>query len=414
MSHAGARKETPRTLQLSRTSAYWLVGYALFIVITAVNLATPLYPVYSKEWHFSSGIVTLIFATYALVLIPALLICGRISDYIGRRRVLLAGLLLAAGGSALFAAAQGVPWLFLGRALQGLSVALISGTATAALTELHPRGNREQAALLSSVASVGGAGAGPLLTGVPAQYGPWPQELSYLVSLLLLGLAVMAIWAMPESLATSPTDAWRIQRPAVPADIRLQFALGSVAAAVGWAVGALFLAVLPSYVGSLLGQHNLAIAGGTVFLMLAAAVATQLMLRKASPRMAMGLGSALLIGGLGGIVLAVPLSSLAIVLLSTVLAGGGLGLNFRGGIALVNEVAPDEKRADILSTAYAVNYVGLGVPVIGVGLGAERIGLYGAVSAFAAVIGVLCLAVLMAARLAKGGVAAKEERRQAA
>jgi hypothetical protein len=49
MSHAGARKETPRTLQLSPTSAYWLVGYALFIIITAVNLATPLYPVYSKE-----------------------------------------------------------------------------------------------------------------------------------------------------------------------------------------------------------------------------------------------------------------------------------------------------------------------------------------------------------------------------
>src|SRR5881394_2888771 len=82
------------------------------VLMTGINLATPLYAVYAKRFGFSSLVLTAIFAAYALVLVPALLLFGRLSDRFGRRPVILAGLVAACVGLALFAAAQSTAWLF--------------------------------------------------------------------------------------------------------------------------------------------------------------------------------------------------------------------------------------------------------------------------------------------------------------
>ncbi|MFD0392709.1 MFS transporter [Streptomyces nogalater] len=68
-------------------------------------------------------------------------------------------MLLAAVGSLVFALADNVGWLFVARLLQGLAVGAASGALTAALSELEPSGDRRRAALVSTVASVGGLGA---------------------------------------------------------------------------------------------------------------------------------------------------------------------------------------------------------------------------------------------------------------
>src|SRR5437764_1139752 len=115
-----------------------LVGAAWFAVMVSSNLATPLYAVYERRFGFSSAVLTVVFATYALVLAPSLLVFGQLSDRFGRRRVMSTGLATAAGGAALFALARGLPWLFAARAVQGLAVGMISGAAGAALVELDP------------------------------------------------------------------------------------------------------------------------------------------------------------------------------------------------------------------------------------------------------------------------------------
>jgi MFS family permease len=79
---------------------------AWFVLISGANLATPLYAVFAKHFGFSSLVLTTIFATYALVLVPALVVCGRLSDRFGRRPVILAGLCVACAGLVVFAAAR--------------------------------------------------------------------------------------------------------------------------------------------------------------------------------------------------------------------------------------------------------------------------------------------------------------------
>jgi len=56
------------------------------------TLPTPLYVIYQSLWHFSSAITTVIFATYAVGVLVALLLAGRSSDQVGRRPVLFAAL----------------------------------------------------------------------------------------------------------------------------------------------------------------------------------------------------------------------------------------------------------------------------------------------------------------------------------
>ena len=72
-----------------------IVGLALF----ASGVPSALYGTYQELWRFSPLVLTLVYATYALGVLTTLTLAGRLSDDVGRRRVLLASLagLMAAG-----------------------------------------------------------------------------------------------------------------------------------------------------------------------------------------------------------------------------------------------------------------------------------------------------------------------------
>jgi len=89
------------------------------VLMAGANVATPLYAVYADRFGFSSLVLTAIFTTYAIVLVPTLLIFGRVSDRFGPRPVTVAGMAAGAIGLLVFAAAQGTAWLFVARAFQG-------------------------------------------------------------------------------------------------------------------------------------------------------------------------------------------------------------------------------------------------------------------------------------------------------
>src|SRR5205823_3725911 len=162
------RRDQPSRATSSRRNLlpFLVTGTTFFMLLAGVNLPTPLYAVYQQRFHFSSAVLTLVFATYAIVLAPSLLLFGQLSDRFGRRVVMAGGLAAAIAGLALFALGRGTAWLFVARAAQGLAVGAISGTATAALVELEPRGDTRRAALPSGLAQAGGSGTGAVAAGV--------------------------------------------------------------------------------------------------------------------------------------------------------------------------------------------------------------------------------------------------------
>ncbi|WP_163513218.1 MFS transporter [Fodinicola acaciae] len=380
---------TTRTPVLVVTSAF-------ASMLLSANLATPLYAVYSTKFGFSTAVLALVFAVYALVLIPSLLLFGQLSDRFGRRRVIAAGLALAILALVFFALASGVAWLFAARATQGLAQGMMSGAATAALAELVPEGDPRRAALMATLAQAGGSATAPLLAGILAQFAPAPLVLAYVPGMVLCAVAILLLRIVPETRAADSSARWRVRWPRVPRGIRADFARVGLTAAAVWAVAAgLFLAVMPSYAGKLvLHSSNLALLGLVTSIMLGSSCVAQLVVRRgAPPAPAQAGGLALLAAGLLALVLAAPLHVVALLIVGAVFAGAGHGLAFLAAQDDLTQIAPTEQRAEVSAAFYVCIYLGVALPVIGIGVVAATISLFAGVATFAAVTGIGALAV---------------------
>jgi MFS family permease len=364
------------------------------VLVAGANLATPLYAVYRERFGFSSVVLTLVFATYQLVLCPSLLLFGQLSDRVGRRPVIAGGLAAAMAGLALFALARGTGWLFAARTVQGLAVGAASGAATAALVELAPSGERARAALVSTLAQAGGSAAGPLVGGMLAEWAPAPRTTAFVAGLVVTGAVLAAVLAL-SGLPGAGGGAWRMQRPSVPPEIRAHFARLALSAAAAWAVAGLYLSVVPSYAGSLLDTSNLALEGAITAVMLLASCVAQVVFRRGgAPERDQSLGLALVVVSLVALVLAFPAHSLVLLLAAALLGGVGHGMAFLGAQADLNAVAPPDRRGEVTAAFFVCIYLGVGVSAIGVGLLATLASLSTAVAVFACVTGAACLAAI--------------------
>jgi MFS family permease len=386
------------------------VWLAWLLLMAGANLATPLYAVYARRFHFSSLVLTAIFATYAFVLVPSLVLFGRLSDRLGRRRVIALGLAAAVVGLALFAAAQGESWLFAARVLQGLAVGMISGAATAALVELDPREDRGRAAMLAGLAQAGGSALGPIFAGVLVEWAPAPAELCYLLVLGGTVLAAVLVLRLPEPDQTG-REPWRVQWPRVPPEIRGAFARVSLSAAVVWATVALFLSIVPLYASDLLKTRNAALLAAIAALALLASCGSQVAARHIAWRgsTAEALGLVVLALGLGAVVLAAPLRSLPLLLAGALAAGGGHGVAFVNAQEELNEIAPGERRGEVTAAFIACIYFLVATAVVSTGLLDDLLSLSNSVGAVAIVLG--ALALLAAGWSARSGDAAPAGRR---
>src|SRR5690349_9506 len=150
---------------MNRQTATVGVAYAFLVTMVGTTLPTPLYPIYEEKFGFAALTVTIVYAVYGIGVLATLLLVGPLSDRLGRRPLLLPGLGFAAVSSVVFILAQGLPALFIGRVLSGISAGLFTGTATAALLDLAPESHKQRATLIATVVNMGGLGLGPLLAG---------------------------------------------------------------------------------------------------------------------------------------------------------------------------------------------------------------------------------------------------------
>ncbi|MET7694276.1 MFS transporter [Streptomyces sp. NPDC005483] len=391
----GARSLRP---VVPRSAAFWLVALAFTVTMLGTTLPTPLYVLYQHRLGFSTLMSTVIFAAYAVGVETALVLFGRISDVLGRRRTLLPGLACAVLSCLVFLRADNLPLLITGRVLSGLSAGIFTGTATAALLDLAPEDAGERATLVGTVANMGGLGAGPLLSGLLAQLAPEPLRLPYEVHLGMLALVTVGVWLMPEPVAFTGRLRLRVTRPKVPEQMRAAFLRASIAGFASFAVLGLFTAVAPSFLGRLLHLSDPALSGAVVCTVFAASAIGQITLVRPLGRAALSVGCVLLIAGMALLISGLAAESLLLLLGAAVTAGLGQGVSFRAGLAAINAAAPAGQRAEVASTYFVVLYVAISVPVVGVGLAADVMGLRAAGVCFGVVVALLAVSALVAVR----------------
>jgi MFS family permease len=379
-----------------RRYGFALLAYAFAVIMVGTTLPTPMYALYANHMHFAVFTTTVIFATYAVGVLGALLLFGRWSDAIGRRPVLLAGAAFALASAVVFLFADDVALLLVARLLSGLSAGIFTGTATAAVVEAAPPAQRDRAAVVATIANIGGLGAGPLLAGVLVEYAPHPLQLSFVVHIVLVVLAIGAVLLAPETSAR--TGRIGFQRLSVPAEVRQVFITGATAAFAGFAVTGLFTAVAPSFVAEVIGIDNHAVAGAVACSIFAASAVAQLSARRMPTQRAVAIGCAILVVGMVILAVALHFSSLAGLIAGALVSGVGQGISFSRGLAAVAELAPADRRAEVSSTYFVVAYVAIALPVVGEGLAAQHWGLRTAGVSFAiaiAVLSAICLAMIL-------------------
>jgi MFS family permease/acetolactate synthase regulatory subunit len=378
----------------SQLASFWLVAYSLFITLLGTNLPAPLYALYRKQWNLSPGMITLIYAAYAFVVIPTIVISGQLSDRIGRKKVLVPGLLFSIIGSISFSLSDGIGMLLLSRMLQGLSVGMLNGVAVAAMTELDPRQNRTKSAFIAAIAVTVGNALGPVLSGLLGDYAPYPTKLSYLIHMLLAIPGFLGLFYIHEKMKPSLSPI-QLHKPFVPKGIRKPFYISSTTSFLAWSIMSLMLSIIPSYLGTLVGKSNLTISGAVIALVLGLSTVHQIMLRKQPIRNLIVIGYTLLCFGLAAMVLTIMTKSLWFLIFTTILIGLGHGPTFAGSLALINEVSPDNTRADIISTFYVVTYLGVAIPILILGFAAQWIGLTQGIEWFSVISGCMVLVSLI-------------------
>ena len=376
--------------------AFGMLAYAFAAIMVGTTLPTPMYALYGEQMHFAVLTTTVIYATYAGGVLFALLAFGRWSDAIGRRPVLLAGVVFAVASAAVFLVAHSVSMLLVGRVLSGLSAGIFTGTATAAVIEAAPENWRTRAAAVATVANIGGLGTGPLLAGLLVEYAPGPLHLSFIVHIVLALLAGAAVLIVPET--SQRTGSIGVQRLSVPAEVRTVFVIAALAAFAGFAVTGLFTAVAPSFLSQVVGITNHAVAGLIACSIFAASAMAQVAARTMNPQRAVAIGCAILVAGMVILAVALHFSSLAGLIAAAVVSGIGQGISFSRGLAAVAERTPPGRRAEVSSTYFVVAYVAISLPVVGEGLAARRWGLQTAGVTFAiavAILSIICLAAIL-------------------
>src|SRR5580692_8290972 len=242
---------TAQTLPKTRTlspRAMTLFRFAGAMLIAARRSAvTPLYRLYQQSMHLTPFWITIVFAAYVASLLAALLTVGGLSDYVGRRPVILAALLLNAAAMILFSEARDVGQLILARAVQGLCV----GVGTTALGAAILDTNGVRGPLLNSVTAFVGLTAGSLGTAALITFAPDPLHTVYEVLLGLTAVMIALLWLMPET-AARKAGALASLRPhvSVPRQSRSILVRLTPANVAGWALGGLYLSLMPTIVAT--------------------------------------------------------------------------------------------------------------------------------------------------------------------
>ena len=359
--------------RLRHGAGFWIIAAAFFTVMAFSTVPTPLYALYKARDGFPTWVVTVIFAAYAIGVIASLFLVGHLSDVAGRRRMVLIAVLIEIVSAAVFLVWNDVAGLIVARVLSGIGVGALTASATAHLSELRAVARPEEgprfAGTVSTVVNTGGLALGPLIGGAFAQFLPAPLLLPYGVFLVLLAVAAVAVALVPETIERAEErPAYRPQRISLPAEERGTFSAAAVAAFAGFAVFGLFTSLAPSVLAGTLHQTSHLLAGAIPFAVFAASALSQILFARLASRAQLVLALALMLLGLAGLAAGVLVASLAVFVVSGVVAGAGVGLQFRSAIAAAASLVGPERRGEVLAAIFLVAYVGLALPVLLVGV----------------------------------------------
>ncbi|MEN8282112.1 MFS transporter [Acinetobacter gerneri] len=385
--------------KLSTNAALVLHTANLMSFMAAASAPAPLYQIYQRLWHFSPVILTLIFATYALFLLLALLIAGSISDYIGRKPVILLAILLQMTSMMFFLFSNDINMLFVARAIQGIATALAVSSIGAALLDL----NKHKGPIINSICPMLGMTVGSILACLVLQYSNAPLHLIFEILIVIYLIEfILTIFSPETAVKRSGALASLKLKMAVPPAAK--FALISISPVniALWMLSGIFLSLMPSLFVQAFQIHSAWLNGLSFSAITLSGAIGIILLRKSASVFILKFGTIHLILGTIILILGINLVNIYLLFIGSIIAGLGFGTSFMGAIRTVMPLAKPEERAGLMAAFYVESYLAFSVPAIIAGLLVQKIGLINSTNLYAfSIVALSILALFFIFRLPK-------------
>jgi MFS family permease len=397
-----ATTHSGRRAQLPHGPGFWAIAVVFAAAMAFSTVPAPLYAFYRERDGFSTFMVTVVFAAYAVGVIGSLFLAGHISDWYGRRKLLLSALAAEILAAVIFLVFPELPGLIVARVVTGIGVGLTTATATAHLGELHvlahPGASRTRADRTSVAANMGGLALGPLIAGLLAEYVARPLQVPYWLFIVVLAGCAVAVVLAPETVdLAADHPRYRPQRVSVPRAGRPLYYTVAVAAFVAFSILGLFTSVSAGFISGTLHHTSPLLAGVVTFAVFGAGAVSQILTSGLTAARQVRIGLAAMVLGVLVLTGGVWEANLGAFVIGGVVAGSGVGSLFKGALGTVLGLAPANARGEALAGLFLAAYTGLVVPVVGVGVATLSVSLKTALVGFA--VGVLVVTAGVTVRL---------------
>lgn len=335
---------------------------SVFMLILAFSsIPTPLYHLYQAQLSFSTFTLTIIFSAYALSLLATLIVMGAISDYIGRKPIILISLVLILLADALFYLADSVIMLILARAVQGVGTALATSTLCSAIIDVNkPFGSR-----INSFSPMAGMAIGMLISCFGVTYSSEPLKTTFVIVGIILCVSLFALRFTTESVNRQKITS-KIFKPSLtmPANSRKRFILISPINISLWMLSGFYLSLMPSLLAAAFGDINIWVSGSAFLFLTIFASLTIIFINRIQYDGLMKVGILLLFMGVILLLFGVNISRVVLLFVGSSLAGVGFGICFMKEMAVLLTAVDDTVKSRVLSVFYIESYLAFCIPVL--------------------------------------------------
>ena len=347
-----------------RLFSFFTAILTLTVSFIVASFAIPMMAIWTESHHLSSSNIANTVLSYFVGCMAALLLFSRLSNFLGRKLVVIISLLLSITASLIFAHSTSADELYVARFLQGLACGLASSAGMAWVVDNSPKNSSWLGTTLTAASPNIGLSIGCLLTGFIVAYRFLSPKLLFEFSIVLLFLCLILVFLSNETMRfnTEPLAKVLVPKFAVPKRLKRIFVLSAAGFVGSWGVGAILQGFSARYAFEIFGKSDALLTALIYLLFIMPNAAAGIIVGKLNPvRTTLFLISVFSVAALS-LFLCIHFKTPLLFVLSvffTGMAGGGV---VTATLSLLLLDSTLKERAGIIAALYFCSYVGSGAP----------------------------------------------------
>ena len=396
-----------------RGFSFFVASFCLITCFVTAATAIPMMAYWVQDLKLSSSEVAMSVVNYFAGCVLTLILFARLSNFLGRKPVVIAALAFGAIACYLFSVGQSPSDLYIGRFLQGLSCGLATSACMSWVVDTAPPARAWLGTAMTSAGPNIGLSLGTLLTGLIIKYNVLNPTLLFdaCVALLIFCIVLAVLGTETMRLGTESIGQVLIPKIAIPTRLRRLFIL-SITAFIGtWGVSSFFQGFSAQFAQIVFGESSVLLAAITYLLLIIPIAVFGLVSGRFNPSKTLLLMSTIFLFGAGGVFLTLDMKSPVLFMVFVLICGTAQGGTCCSGLKLLLMDATLRERAGLISALYLGAYVGSGIPNFSIGQLTEDVSMTTIANGFCLWIAVMWLIIVLSFILIKRKPTETEKKR---